>query len=262
MTNEEQLQIFREQHVLTALKEIPGARWWALTRKTPEATAALDALAYFGIAWTEDRVENGLRFSPTEFKAVLAELMELNPSLKQQRPNEPSPLPELWRNPLTGEPLPPPKGLDEEGVLEKRSPELLKLLQGLEKMPWATVARLQDEAAKRARIAAIKYASPEDATNPVVTGDLPGQTQLAKENPELFEFYKSEARPAVVPWQPGQPKTSKLMGDLTQKAPHLAKIANRAKELHRQQLALKVAEAKAAEAAAQQARQQAEAMLK
>ena len=74
MTDQEQLEVFRE-HVLTALKKIPGARWYALDETTR------DALANFGIAWLEERVKNKQRFDANEFAKVLGEVVESEPSL-------------------------------------------------------------------------------------------------------------------------------------------------------------------------------------
>jgi hypothetical protein len=141
---DEQLKQFRE-HTLAALKKIPNSRWYALDE------TALDSLANFGIAWLEERVSGGQRFDPGEFEKIIGDIVEAEPSLRQERPSDPKPPPKPWVNPLTGQPVPPPKGIDEKGVLAERDPELLAFLEAFEKKPYQTLAALQDAEAARVR---------------------------------------------------------------------------------------------------------------
>ncbi|MEY2487116.1 MAG: hypothetical protein QOH39_2764 [Verrucomicrobiota bacterium] len=258
MNAEEQLQQFRE-HALTALKKIPHSRWYAIDEN------ALDSLAFLGIAWLEKRVEDGLRFNVEEFQKMIAELVALTPSLQQERPEKPPELPEVWKDSISGQiarnPFAEPIDLESQAAVTKHDGQLAKHLKAIaEGVTYKLLAEQRDQETKRARIAAIVYSDSEHLTNPHVTGDLQAAGRLARDNPELSDYYKKESRPVALPWQLGANNLT-AVGVLTKNAPHIAAFANRAAELQRQRVAEKIETAKAAEVSASKARQQAEALL-
>ncbi len=255
---DDQLQQFRN-HVREALDKIPGVRVYALDE------TSLDSLALLGISWLEKRAESGEKFSVAEFRQLMAEVVASVPSLRQERPEEPSAIPQPWKDPVTGatprNPFADPPDLESQGILTEREPQLathLKRIAG--GVSYAYLAELRDKEAARARLAAIIYGQQEHKTNPWVTRDLQAQAQLVREDPERASYFKREAEPVHLPWQPGAKNLTSL-GQLTAKAPHIAKLANRAAELQRQIIAEQVASAKAAESSARTARQKAEALL-
>src|SRR5947208_3219276 len=96
MTVDEQLQQFRE-HTLAALRKIPGARWYALDE------TARDSLAFFGVAWQDERAERNENFSIRAYSDVVAQIVALTPSLRQERPEQSPSLPEVWKDCVTGQ---------------------------------------------------------------------------------------------------------------------------------------------------------------
>ena len=258
MTNE-QLQNFRS-HVREALEKIPGARFYALDETN------FDSLALLGISWQEDRAERGEKFSASEFRDFMAEVVASVHSLRQERPDDPLPLPKkLWTDPITGasprNPFSDPSDLESQAILVEREPELAGHLKRIANgVSYAHLAELRDKEAARARIAAIAYSEAEHHTNPFRGNDLQAQGQLNRENPELAAFYKREAEPVRLPWQPGVKNLTSL-GQLTAKAPHVAKLAHRAVELQRQRLAEQKAAAQQAKADAEEKLRAAEKLL-
>jgi hypothetical protein len=136
-------------------------------------------------------------------------------------------------------------------VLAERDGRLLKLLEELEERPYATVARLQDEAERHARLSAIKVGEAEARTNPYLTRDMQAITVLVKQDAERAAAFKREAEmtPVRLPWQIGDKNLTEI-GQLVKKSPQLAKLANRAAELQRQKIAERRSEAQRARAEA------------
>ncbi len=257
---DEPLMQFRE-HALAALKSIPDTRWYAMDE------TALDSLAYFGIAWQEERANKGENFEQQAFADVVGQIVSLTPSLLQERPEQPKALPEVWKDAITGEtprnPWAKPADLRSQMAVAKHDPELAEHLKKIAKgVSYAVLAQQREKEAARSRMAAISYGEEEHRTNPFVgNGNLTARGQLVRQNPELAEFYNKESRPVRIAWQPGKRNLTEE-GILATKAPHLAKVAHRAAEMQRQFLTEKVAVAKESEASAQQTRQQAEALLR
>ena len=256
MTDEEQQQQFRE-HVLAALKKIPGTRPYALD------DPALDALADIGICWLENRVEAGDKFNVAEFGKFVNELVDAVEGLRQDwRPGNAPPSPKPWLHPITGAPLPPPQGPDEVGVLRKRNPELLLLWKEMEAAPYRTVAKLQDEELKRARLAAINYDTNEQRNNVWLRGDLQAQGRVTRENPDFAAVCRWEAQrtPIVLPWQIGDQNLTKL-AVLSKSAPHLWRLAHKAADRHRDRLEAQKRRAEQERAAAEMKVRAAEKLL-
>jgi len=68
-------------------------------------------------------LEQGKNFDIEEFKQWLEKLAEFEPSLRQQRPNDPLPIPELPVDPVTGARVPQSMG---KGNSRLREPEGLR----------------------------------------------------------------------------------------------------------------------------------------
>jgi hypothetical protein len=232
-------------HCRRLLPEIEGVRHWALDEQGWESLATIAA------AWLEQRLEHGERFSDDSFKQFLSEIADAVPSLRQQKNGAAPEIPEAWIHPIFKTPLGLPKTVDERGVLAERDGRLLKLLEELEERPYATVARLQDEAERHARLSAIKVGEAEARTNPYLTRDMQAITVLVKQDAERAAAFKREAEmtPVRLPWQIGDKNLTEI-GQLVKKSPQLAKLANRAAELQRQKIAERRSEAQRARAEA------------
>jgi hypothetical protein len=104
------------------------------------------------------------------------------------------PLPALWVNPLTGQPLPPPKGVAERSLLQKTDPELLRLFDALENEPYQVVQQMRSDEAKREAMAAIEYDANTHEANPFRRGDQTEIANLFKHDPTLAQFCQAEAK--------------------------------------------------------------------
>jgi len=93
---------------------------------------------------------------------------------------------------------------------------------------YGYLARLQDEAAKRARLKAVKYTANTHKTNPFVNGSLTDQSRFAAMSPELAQFFKAEAEPVKLPFGVNGNMTER--GQITRN-PKLKAIADRADEI-------------------------------
>lgn len=233
------------QHVVETLRKIPDCRYWAPSEQEVEG------LAVFGASWLEERVENGQKYAPNEFEKLMEQLVQANPSLRRPKLEEPVQVPKPWLNPITGQPLGLPKTPDEKAVLARRDFTLLKLMEDLEKKPYQTVLRLQEEKERAARLAAIKYGEAEHKTNPFLHET--NQSRLAefvKQDPERAQVFEWEAKTKIsLPWLNGSHDPDG-MGRLVRAG--LGKYAARASELMRQRAAEQAAVAKAEMEAARQ----------
>lgn len=218
------------------LKAIPGVRWWKID------AAKWEALIDLGLA----QVEALGRFVPGEFKKIVQQAVDAIANFKQPTLEEALAIPTGWINPITGQPLGLPKNVDEAAALQKKDPRLLKLLEDFEKAPYQTAVRLQEEAARHARLAAIRYGASDEPSNAYYGTDLEAQAALVREDPDRAEVFKWEAAsPIRIPWQDAKHDPDG-MGRLQRHAPDVFKLAHRAAELMRAR-----AKAAAAEAAAE-----------
>jgi hypothetical protein len=140
------------------------SRHYALT---PEATMMLSALAAAMAQYRQsyDARDDEL-YDDEAFQKLINQLAAAGCNVLQQRPTDPKPLPKPWTNPITGQPLPPPKGMEERSVLAKADPDLLDWYDRMEKMPYKTMAdHLADESARKA-LASIPYSEEYHKMNP------------------------------------------------------------------------------------------------
>ena len=93
---------------------------------------------------------------------------------------------------------------------------------------YGTIAQMQDDEARRARLNAIEYSKEDHASNPFIHGSLTKQSRLTSLSPELAEFFKTEARPVELPFGPGGNMT--MRGKIARN-PKLKAIADRADEV-------------------------------
>jgi hypothetical protein len=153
-------------------------------------------------------------------------------NILQDRPSDAKPLPELWRHPLTGEPLPAPKGIAERSLLHKLDPELARLFDALEKSPYQTVAQMRSDAAKREAMAAIVYNESTHEANPFRRGDRTEMAVAFKRDPLFAAFCEQEARPVELNLFGAQGNQT-VRGRLS-KDPSAAAVVELAEKIHEQ----------------------------
>ncbi len=174
-------------------EHLPRNRSYALT---PEAESALGVLC---AAYVEAGASLATNDDKKRFGELLQQLDDSLPGLFQQRPGDPKPLPKLWKNPLTGAPLPPPKTPDERATLAKHDPELLMLLDELEKRPYAVTQRLREAEAQRQALVSIPYGEKEHAANVFRGNNQTKQAEFLRRDPLLAKFHQQEARDVDIP---------------------------------------------------------------
>src|SRR5262249_39712731 len=102
--------------VRRALNKLEYNRLYAMT---PDAEAVLTALAraVWEQRYAEGRHPTDEPSATDEMVEVIKKLAAVGCNILQSRPNDKKPLPQLWTNPITGQPLSPPKGPDERSLL-------------------------------------------------------------------------------------------------------------------------------------------------
>lgn len=192
-----------ENLAIKAYRHIEGNRAYALT---PDSR---NVLAILATALMQKRNAEG-KFdmdghSPSATKSMvdlIKKLSDAGLNLCQRRAHAPKPLPELWRDPVTKEPLRPPKDVKEKSLLAKVDPDLLAHFENMERDPYGYVLKLRQEEAQRKVIDAIAYdeTSHNPTINPFLGNDLTKQGQFEKSvSPEVLAFCKYEARPVELP---------------------------------------------------------------
>src|SRR5262249_19870863 len=134
-----------------------------------------------------------------EMVEVIKKLAAVGCNILQSRPNDKKPLPQLWTNPITGQPLSPPKGPDERSLLAKHDPELLHWFDELEKHPYKTVMQHRDAEADRHALASVPYDAETHATNVFRSNNKTAQDAFVKRDPALAAFYRAEAAEVSLP---------------------------------------------------------------
>jgi hypothetical protein len=242
---------------LRVFEKLPRARAYAL------GDAALEGLGAFCKAWHE--AGNSLsniegddgKTGEDHFGEVLQELGAFEPSLFQPPPGEAPTLPEWPRHPLTGELMPNPfakesASLAAQSKLMARDPALAKAMKAAVENPWQYYFDLEEEKQKREHVAAVKYGEQDHARNPFVEGKggLDEQSEFVKRNdPVRVEIFKREAKPASLPFVPGN-EDQTVRGKLYTKNPRLYQWTENARATcqrwHDERItALKAAEAQA-----------------
>src|SRR5262249_51850694 len=123
--------------------------------------------------------------SHQEFFGIIQNLADAGCNLLQARPGDEKPLPKAWTNPLTGQPLPSPRTPDERAVLAKSDPQLLQLLDELEKRPYATINKLRQAEAQRQAVMGIPYTQREHELNTFRGDNKTAHAQFVKRDPDL-----------------------------------------------------------------------------
>jgi hypothetical protein len=187
---------------LKAYKNLKGHRAYALNDESKNTLAVL-ARALLDKRKAEDRHDmDGTPGSMKEMIDLLTKLDDAGLNLRQRRAHAPTPIPELWVDPVTKQPLPPPKGLAERSLLAKIAPDLLQHFDVMEREPYAHIQKLRDEEAQRKVIDAIVYdeSAHNPAVNPYLSDNLTAKSNFEKSaSPELVEFCKREAVPVTLP---------------------------------------------------------------
>jgi hypothetical protein len=226
--NEEQKKFTK--FALRIYCSLNGNRAYAATPETADALGALAAA--WGPAYCAFDV-----MDQQDFALFLKQLGAELPGLFQPSPTDPPPLPKLWRDPLTNEPLPNPfkkesRDIKAQTILAKRDPELAAFLKKMATDPFGTLVEIQDAAATAARAKAIKYDHETHKTNPFVTGNVTEQREMAKRDPQLAEVYQREARPLTLTRQLAQKNLTGL-GRITRTFPQAAAVVQQAGTIQR-----------------------------
>jgi hypothetical protein len=217
----------------------------------PESTAMLSALA---AAMAQQRKADGKDkdelYAEGPYQWLLNELSKAGCNILQKRPTDKKPLPKPWVNPVTGQPLPPPKGPDERGILQRTDPDLLDWYDKLEKSPYKTISDHLEREAFRNALSGIPYGPSEHARNPFLGKDQTAIGHLAKRDPELAKFYEEEAKPVEIPLF-GKNKSLSIAGRLT-KDPLSNAVVTIAETIHQTWMADDKATAQAQRTAAEE----------
>ena len=199
---------------------------------TPESTMMLSALA---AAMAQHRKAEGRDkddlYAEKPFQWLINYLSQAGCNVLQQRPTDPKPLPKPWLDPITNAPLPPPKGPDERGILQRTDPDLLDWYDKLEKSPYKAVADHLEQEAFRKGLAGIPYGLSEHEHNPFRGKDETAKNLLAKRDPELAKFYQEEAKPVSIPLF-GRDRDLTIGGRLT-KDPVSNAVVQIAEQIHK-----------------------------
>lgn len=94
-----------------------------------------------------------------------------------------------------------PRTPDERATLAKHDPELLRLLDDLEKRPYATTQKLREQEAAALRANAIVYGPAEHKANPFVNGASETEKArfIATTPADVVAYYKAQAEPIQLP---------------------------------------------------------------
>jgi hypothetical protein len=180
-----------------------------------EATMMLSVLA---AAMAQHRKSYGTKdddlYDSESFQKLINQLAAAGCNVLQQRPTDPKPLPKPWTNPITGQPLPPPKGMDERSVLAKADPDLLDWYDRMEKTPYKTMADHLAAEAARTALTAIDYGEHHHKINPFLGTNETAKNLAMKGDPELAKFYQTEAKPVEIPLF-GKNQNQTIAGRLT-----------------------------------------------
>lgn len=195
-------------------------------------------LAGLGKAILAKRIADGGRSGsdkPTaqeEFEAVIEKLAAAGCNILQPKPQEKRALPKPWIDPVTGLPLTPPVGPDEEAVLASRDKALLDHYREMAKHPYKHVAKLLDEESEREMVAAQVFDAEADRGNVFRGTNETEKAEFARRNPILARRYQEEARPVEIPiaGKPGVNKNLSLVGQLS-KDPALGAIVKLAEQI-------------------------------
>jgi hypothetical protein len=217
---------------------------------TPESTIMLSALA---AAMAQHRKAEGRDkddlYAEKPFQWLINYLSQAGCNVLQQRPTDPKPLPKPWLDPITNAPLPPPKGPDERGILQRTDPDLLDWYDKLEKAPYKAVADHLEQEAFRKGLAGIPYGQQDHDRNPFRGKDETSKNLLAKRDPELAKFYQAEAKPVEIPLF-GKNRNLSIAGRLT-KDPVSNAVVTIAEKIYQNWMADDKATAQAQRAAAE-----------
>jgi hypothetical protein len=196
------LPVFLE-HVIAALKKIPGTRMYSLT------DADLAALAAASAAWWEaERQKQGVTASFTREQLVtfLKTLVPLIPGMLQSRPSDPTKPLDWPRDPLTNQPV---KIEDQTSLnlLAKHNPDLWLEIKRREKsggvLTYKQLLEDQEAAADAKLVRDLEYGEEQHRANPWVNGsNVTERSDFVRSNPKpIVDYYTAEASTNVrIPW--------------------------------------------------------------
>jgi len=166
---------------------------------SPPSLAQCTSGASKKVAATMDATPNPWQ----EFAEIVTRLADAGANVLQKRPGDPPPLPKVWRDPVTNEPLPNPwrtKDLKAQTLLQQRDPDLAAHYKAMADDPYGTLAKMQDETAARVAMEATPYGESEHAVNPFRGNDPTAKALFIKNAPPgLVEFCQNEAKDVEIP---------------------------------------------------------------
>lgn len=262
MSNE-RLRKYRD-HARAALRKVPHNRCYALDDSATDALGALLA------TWQEERAQRGLNYDADEAVKFLAELAKHIPQLVQAKPSDvaQSP-PQAWVDEITNRPaknpFTEPQDVTSQVLLQKHEPALAEHLKRIARdggVRYSYLIELREAEAARQRRAAIAYTAADHTPqrNPFLSDNVTAQNKLMHEDPERAAFYRTEAEPVRLPWQPGCQNMS-VMSRISAADPQLGELVRKAEALIEQWTRDELHAARAAEEHARAARIAAEQRL-
>jgi len=194
-----------------------------VTNSRPYAVTDAQLAPLVAAIWNRMKASD-IKFDVEKFDAEFVETIDaLHKNgvrgLIQDRPGEPKPQPKVWLDPISGQPLPPPRTQTEKAFLRQHDPALADHYDAMEQNPYAHIHALREAESKREQALAFKYDADAHATNPWRSGNLTDQTQFARQNSELVPFYKNEAEDVVLPWTETGSKNLTTISLLLTKSP-------------------------------------------
>ncbi|MBV9008828.1 MAG: hypothetical protein JO354_06645 [Verrucomicrobia bacterium] len=140
---------------------------------------------------------------------ALKPLLPFIPSATQERPAPEPALPELPRDPITGEPVKnpfvEPRDLQSQAIVRRENPQLAQHLERVAKeggVSFTYLNELKEAAAKREKLRKLNYTQTEHQNNPYRGTDLSARGEFERtHDSDTVKFYTREgATPVEFPW--------------------------------------------------------------
>jgi hypothetical protein len=257
-------------HARRLLRQIPGCRHYAFTDAQVRAIAS-----NLAVWWQQQLRKTGGTFTDKGVLPYLRELLKVIPGAMQDwRPGESPTLPEIPKDPVTGQPMrnphEEPKDLTSISQLAVDDPALNEHLKEIAQAGGSTYARIkrlheQEEAQKLLR--GFDYGDSEHAQNALRGGSITQRNDFAAKLPgqHLLPVYKFEATtPVEIPWHPtkdGRPHHVTRMMKITRRNPDMRALIEAGLALEKQWVQRDLEIARGSEAEIARTRAAAEALL-
>jgi hypothetical protein len=229
------------EHTQAALKKVKWARHYALGDRELLAIAALLS------EWQAERAQHDEGFTREAAAEFLDSLRDHVPTLFQNRPPDEPQIPQLLKDPVTGNiPANPWSegsiNVTEQQIIARDYPDLAAYLKATANgLTYSTLLKQKAEKARREQLREITYDEDSHRTNPYVNNaDLTRLSEFRRSRGDaVADFYKREAtEPVQLPWVPdpatGRPPNLTASMAFKRAAPELAELCVRSIETARQ----------------------------